>query len=448
MSTIKIKKGLDVPINGTPEKIITEKNVTKVALIADDYVGVKPKFYVNEGDNVKLGDILFECKPFPDVKYTSPGAGEVIAINRGEKRIFESIVIKLNGNAQKTFSKFSEFEIEKLDPEKIKSQLLESGVWTSLRVRPFSKVAKPNVSPHSIFITAIDTEPLAPNLQIILDGNEKAFEIGVKILSKLTEGKIFICKSPDLKIPISENDKISLTDFIGPHPAGLVGTHIHFLDPVNKEKFVWHINLQDAIAVGKLFLDGIIFTDKIISLAGPSVKQPRLIKTRVGACLNELVKDELTEEENRVISGSVLSGRKEDEVKGFLGRYHQQVSAISEDKSKRFFGWVSPGLKLFSIKNILFSSLLRKKKFNLTTSTHGGERAIFPIGSYEKIMPLDILPTFLLRSLAVNDVEEAEKLGCLELDEEDLALCTFVSPSKIDYGPILRRNLNLIEKEG
>jgi len=258
---------------------------------------------------------------------------------------------------------------------------------------------------------------------------------------------MYICKAPGVKIPLPELEQLSLVEFSGPHPAGSSGTHIHCLDPVSNKKHVWYVNAQDVIAMGILFTSGRLNMERVVSIAGPSVNQPRLIKTRIGACLDDLTSGELKEGDHRIISGSVFSGHKADAPTGFLGRFHQQISIIPEENKKSFLGWLNPGMNLFSIKNIVLSRFLRKKKFDFTTSTHGDKRSIVPVGAYEKVMPLDIMATHLLKALAVDDIEEAEKLGCLELDEEDLALCTFVCPSKIDHGAELRRNLTLIEKE-
>lgn len=257
-----------------------------------------------------------------------------------------------------------------------------------------------------------------------------------------------MCKDKGAQIPEITDAKLKVQEFSGVHPKGLPGTHIHFLDAASRTKQVWYIGLQDVIAIGDLFTTGKINTERIVSLCGPSVKNPRHIKTRIGASLTELTVDELNGSNNRIISGSVLSGRKADKPEDYLGRYHQQVTSIPENVKREFLGWVIPKSDLFSVKNVLLSSLMPGKKFSFNAALNGGKRAIVPIGSYEKVMPLDILPTFLLRSLAVDDVEEAEALGCMELDEEDLALCTFVCPSKIDHGINLRRNLTLIDKEG
>jgi len=449
MGKFRIKKGLDLPITGSPKQEITKTIRTKkVALLGDDYVGMKPTMLVSAGDKVKLGQLLFTDKKTPGVKYTAPASGKVLEINRGEKRAFKSIVIEVEGTEEETFKSYTEGELENLSFEEIKSILIDSGMWTSIRVRPFSKVANPETQPNSIFITAMDSNPLAPSIEKLLEGNENNFQNGLTVISKLTQNKVFLCKAPETRLPSTNTNNVSIEEFEGPHPSGLAGTHIHFLDPVSSKKHVWYINIQDVAAIGYLFTKGKINTERIISLGGPQVKTPFLIKTQIGADLNELTMGELKDGENRVISGSVLSGFTASCMVPFLGRYHQQVSVIQEEKKREFFGWVNPSANKFSVKAVMLSSILPSKKFNFGTALKGGHRAIVPVGSYEKVMPLDIVINYFLRSLAVDDIEEAEQLGCLELDEEDLALCTFVCPSKIDHGENLRRNLTQIEKEG
>ncbi len=448
MGIIKIKKGLDLPLIGEPEQSVSQGNdVTKVAVLGRDFNGMKPTMLVQVGDKVKKGQVVFTDKKTPGIKYTAPGAGTVTEINRGEKRRFLSLVIELNGDDEITFKSYSENELSSLSVSDIKEQLIESGAWVSLRARPFSNVANPETSPHSIFVTAMDTEPHAPKVSKVLEGKENHFKNGLKVISKLTEGKVFLCKSPNESIPTVDLPNLSVEEFDGPHPAGLAGTHIHFLDPVSLHKIVWHIAAQDVAMIGELFTTGKLNVERVISVAGPRVKNPRLVKTRIGADLSELMEGEIKGENNRIISGSVLSGRHAKGVENYLGRYHRQVSVIREGNEKKFLGWLTLGTDLFSVKRVLISSLFPNKKFDLSTSLNGALRPIIPIGSYEKVMPLDILPTFLFRALAVQDIEEAENLGALELDEEDVALCTFVSPSKNDYGVILRENLNIIQKE-
>jgi len=335
-----------------------------------------------------------------------------------------------------------------LTAEQAKELLLDSGLWTSLRARPFSRVANPEQTPNSIFVTAMDSSPLAPSIPQILAGREHHFKNGLMVLSKLTRGKVFVCKAPGAAIPVPGIENVVVEEFAGPHPAGLVGTHIHFLDPVSRSKTVWHVGAQDVAAIGELFTTGKINTERVAAIGGPSARNPRLIKTRVGASLKDVVSGEVTEGDNRVVSGSVLSGHIASGFNAFLGRFHQQITLLPEGTQKEFLGWLRPGLNLHSVKNIVLSKLVPGKKFAFSTATNGGRRAIVPSGSLEEVMPMDILPTILVRALAMDNVEDAEQLGALELDEEDLALCTYVCPSKLDYGPILRRNLTIIEKEG
>ncbi len=444
-----IKKGLDLPITGEPEQTIEEvHNVKSVAVAGPDYVGLKPTMAVQEGDAVKLGHVLFEDKKIPGVRYTSPASGRVTAINRGEKRMLQSVIIALDGEEEETFVSYSEAEIAGLSRSQVKENLLVSGLWTALRTRPFGKSPEPESTPHAIFVNAMDTEPLAVQPHLVIRGRETDFINGLRAVSKLTDGKLYLCHGPGEALPGADLDFVTSAQFSGPHPAGLVGTHIHFLDPVSAKKTVWHLNYQDILAIGSLFVTGRLSVERIISLAGPGVKRPRLLRTRLGACTDDLVAGELIEGEIRVISGSVLSGRKAYGPFAFLGRYHLQVSALAEGRERVFLEWQLPGFNKFSIIPAFISSYLPHKKFALTTSQEGQKRAMVPIGMYEKVMPLDINPTFLLRALLMGDTDQAQALGCLELDEEDLALCTFVCPGKNEYGPVLRRNLNQIEIEG
>ncbi|MCF8240969.1 MAG: Na(+)-translocating NADH-quinone reductase subunit A [Melioribacteraceae bacterium] len=449
MARLKLKKGLDIPIKGKPVQEVSDAaSVKRVAILGNDYVGMKPTMIVQEGDVVKLGQPVFTDKKNPLVKYTSPGNGKVVEINRGEKRVFLSMVIELSGNEEIEFPAASQSELKNLKREDVIERLINSGEWTSIRVRPFSKVADPETIPHAIFVTAMDTNPFAPSLEKIISLNENHFKNGLSVISKLTEGKVFVCKDSDSKIPVIDSAQISVEEFDGPHPAGNVGTHIHFLSPVGRKRFVWHLSAQDVIAIGHLFTTGKIMVDRVVSLAGSSVKNPRLIKTRRGASITELISNEVKDDNYRAISGSVLSGRNASDAEAYLGRFHQQISVIPNPAKRKFLGWLNPFVNNYSMKNIVFSKLAISKEYEFSTEIHGGKRAIVPSGNFEQLMPMDIIPTYLLRALAVNDVEEAEQLGVLELDEEDLALCTFSCPSKLEYGPMLRENLTIIEKEG
>ena len=443
---ITIKKGLDLPIDGAPAQVVEEgPAIGQVAVLGPDYIGMRPTMAVSEGDQVKKGQLLFDDKKTPGLRYTAPASGEVASINRGAKRALLSVVIDVAGDEEERFDQHRTDAPDQLGRDQVLAGLVESGLWLALRTRPYSRVPAPDAVPHSIFVTAIDTNPLAADPNVVLQRHQDDFACGLKILGKLTDGPVYVCQAPGGGMP---SDSAEAVEFAGPHPAGLAGTHIHFLDPVGAAKSVWYIGYQDVVAIGVLFATGSLWTERVVALAGPQVEQPRLLRTCLGASLSELTVGQLKEGENRVISGSVLSGRAEMGPLGFLGRYHTQVSVLGEGREREFLGWQKPGADKFSIKNIFVSKLTPSKLFNFTTSTEGSDRAMVPIGSYEKVMPLDIIPTFLLRALIVEDTDRAQALGCLELDEEDLGLCTFVCPGKYEYGPMLRQNLDRIEREG
>ena len=444
---IKIKRGLDLPITGSPEQRIDDaRQVRSVAVVGFDYHGMKPTMEVREGDRVKLGQILFSDKKTPGVIFTAPAAGVVSAINRGDKRVLQSVVIDVEGDEAVTFDSYDADKLASLDQQVVRDQLISSGLWTALRTRPYSKTPAVDSKPSSIFVTAMDTNPLAADPAVIIKQHAADFETGLKVLSRL--GKVWLCKAEGASIPGESVSGVSTESFAGPHPAGLPGTHIHNLDPVNEVKTVWQINYQDVIAFGVLFSQGKIWTDRYVALAGPQVEKPRLLKTRLGANLDELTAGELTPANNRVISGSVFGGRMARGPVCYLGRFHSQVSVLKEGDERQLLHYLRAGKNKHSVLNIFVSKLSPSRLFNFDTSTNGSPRAMVPVGNYEMIMPLDILPTQLLRYLIVGDTEMAQKLGCLELDEEDLALCSYVCAGKYEYGPILRDNLTRIEKEG
>lgn len=445
---IKIRKGLDLPISGAPQQVIDAKSqVTTVAVIGSDYHGMKPTMAVQEGDKVKLGQELFSDKKTEGVIFTAPASGTVKAVNRGAKRVLQSVVIEIEGDDHIQFEGYSSSELASLDPQKVQDNLVQSGMWTALRTRPYSKIPALGSRPNSIFITAIDTNPLAADPAVIIAEQKEAFVDGLSVLSTMTDGTVHLCKAPAANIPTG-NQRVSVQEFEGLHPAGNAGTHIHYLDPVSTSKTVWTVGYQDVIAIGKLFTTGKLFTDRVVALAGPQVNNPRLVKTRLGANLAELCNGELKEGDNRTISGSVFGGRTAKGPFAFLGRYHNQVTVLLEGHDRPMLHYVRPGFEYFSSMRIYISKLFGDKKYDFTTTTMGSERAMVPVGNYERVMPFDILPTQLLRALIVGDTDTAQKLGCLELDEEDLSLCTFVCPGKYEYGPILRDNLTQIEKEG
>ncbi|WKD30025.1 Na(+)-translocating NADH-quinone reductase subunit A [Halomonas sp. KG2] len=447
---IEVKKGLDLPITGAPEQRIEDaRPVRHVAILGTDYVGMKPTMEVQEGNKVKLGQLLFTDKKIDGVRFTAPASGEVVAINRGEKRRLLSVVIKVDENEEAmTFASHDRDALGQLERQSVVDQLVESGLWTALRTRPFSRTPAIDSTPTDIFVTAVDTHPLSADPAVVINENSQAFEDGLKVLTRLTEGNVFLCTGANASIPGGNVSGVKTESFAGPHPAGLVGTHIHYLSPVALHKKVWHIGYQDVIAFGKLFVEGKLDTSRIIAVGGPRAENPRLLRTRIGASTEELLAGEVIKpDDTRVISGSVFSGASAEGSLTYLGRFHNQVSLLEEGNKRTFLGWMSMGANRHSIMGIYISKIKGLSNYAPTTSTNGSERAMVPIGAYEAIMPLDVMPTQLLRTLIVGDIEVAMQLGCLELDEEDLALCTYVCPGKYEYGPILRDNLTMIEKE-
>lgn len=444
---IKIKRGLDLPITGAPaQRIEAARPVRSVALVGFDYHGMKPTMQVQVGDRVRLGQVLFSDKKTPGVNYTAPAAGIVSAIHRGEQRVLQSVVIDVDGDEQLTFARYPAERLEALEEGQVRDNLQSSGLWTAFRTRPFSKVPAVDAVPASIFVTAIDTHPLAADPAVVIGEYAVDFESGLKVLARLA--RVFLCKAEGVGLPGENIAGVTSESFAGPHPAGLAGTHIHFLDPVGATRSAWTINYQDVIAVGKLFTSGQLWTERVVALAGPVVEQPRLLRTRLGASLDELTAGELQPGHNRVISGSVFGGRTSRGAAAFLGRYHLQVSCLREGTDRELLHYLRAGVDKHSVLNVFVSRLLGDRKFAFSTTTNGSPRAMVPVGNYEQVMPLDILPTQLLRYLIVGDTEMAQKLGALELDEEDLALCSYVCAGKYEYGPILRDNLARIEKEG
>lgn len=444
---IRIKKGLDLPLGGAPVlRIDNGPQLSRVALLGRDYLEMKPELRVNEGDLVKLGQPLFVDKKHPAVVFSAPGAGRVMAINRGERRAFVSLEIKLEGDDECRFSPISEEKLASLTAEQVEEALLESGLWPALRTRPFSKVPEPGTRPAALFITAMDTNPLAADPQMVIAERPHEFSVGLRALRHLSSGKTYLCQAAQAQIPAVEG--IDVRRFAGCHPAGLVGTHIHFLEKVNQKRCVWHVGYQDVIAIGYRLLHGRLLSERIIALGGPGVKEPRLLRTRAGACLSELLAGQLESGDQRIVSGSVLSGHKAEGACDFLGRYHNQVSVLTEARRREFLGWAMPGFDKFSVKRLFAASLLPRRPLSLTTSTHGSLRAMVPTGAFEQVMPLNMKITWLLRALLTLDTDLAQNLGCLELDEEDLALCSFVCSGKMNYGAHLRQTLLKIEKEG
>jgi Na+-transporting NADH:ubiquinone oxidoreductase subunit A len=426
---IKIKKGLDIPLAGKPEQRIDEgAEVSSVALLGPDTHDLKPRMLVREGDRVKLGQPLYEDKDNPGVIFTSPGSGTVAAVSRGLRRVLQSVVIKLDGDEAEEFRQYKSRELKGLDREAVRDNLVASGLWTALRTRPFSKIPAPDGHPRSLFVTAIDTNPLAADPAVVIATDPDAFRMGLVLLSKLVHGTVYVCTASNSNIEVRNDEPFKHVEFSGPHPAGLVGTHIHFLDPVSEQKVAWHIGYQDVMAVGKLFMTGRLPVERIISLGGPMVKNPRLLRTRMGANTRELIAGQTVAGNVRVVSGSVLSGHRAANWATFLGRYDKQITVLPEGRQREFLSFLRPGIGRFTMTRAYVGKLFGKG-YEFTTSQNGSPRAMVSIGSFEQVMPLDILPTPLLKALLVRDTDGARN-------------------GKYEYGPHLRNNLHEIEVNG
>jgi len=458
MGLHKIRRGLNIPITGVPRQEAAPASVRHVALVADDFPNLKPRMSVTEGDRVKRGQTLFEDRGNDGVVHTAPGAGTVIAVNRGERRVLQSIVIELSDGelsgepGPDEFESFGSYRGDDpggLNGEDIEALLVESGMWTALRARPFGKSPPRGSRPAAIFVTASDSDPLSADPDVVLADQREDFDLGLKALARLTEGETYLCVGEDSTIPDGLTAPVSVEVFAGPHPSGTAGVHIHTLLPVSRKRTVWQVGYQDVASIGRLFRTGRLDVRRTVALGGPPVTQPRLLATRVGASIAEIAEAEGLEGHLRWISGSVFSGKAcVEEPFQYLGRFDNQISVLVEGGEREFLGMMSPGFNKYSILPAFASALTGGRGADWTTARNGGHRAMVPIGMYEKVFPFDMEPVFLLRSIAVEDVEEAEQLGALELLEEDVAICTFVCPAKEDYGPLLRKNLEIIQKEG
>ncbi len=449
MTQIKIRKGHSIRIAGIPKKeVITNLATAEVGICPAEYRYVKPKLLVKEGDRVDKGTPLFFNKTNPEQMWGAPGAGNISKIQYGPRRVIEKIVIKLNKD-EKGFSHntINLNDIAKLKREEIKSVLSESHLWYLIRQRPFNNVVNPTDEPRDIFISALNTAPLAPNLELILKGQKDAFQAGINVLAGLTDGNINIGISANEQIEeLIGLDNCILHQISGPHPSGNVGIQIHHMAPLKPGEVVWTVNIQHVIILGKLFLKGEIDPSITIAVGGPGAKNPIHIKTRIGAKIDTLVSGQLENGEYRTISGDVLTGRqvgKDD----YLGFYDTIISILPADFSRPFLGWIQPGSskKTYSLSRSFLS--FGKKQFNFTTKQNGSKRALVPINAWENVLPMDIMPNPLYRSILAGDVEEMTQLGILECDEEDFALCSFACPSKIDVGATIRKGLDILKAE-
>lgn len=456
MKTIHIKRGLDLRLSGAPDlsKAPEYKSAKRYAVTGADYVGMKPTILVEEGEEVLAGRPLFEDKKNPGVKFVSPVAGKVAAVVRGEKRAFRSIAIEAASDPtlSDSFTKYDEKELVELCPSKVREQLIRSGLWVALRTRPFSRVPAIDSTPVALFVNVADSNPHAPDPKPIVEARKADFINGLKVLSRICGNKLWVCfgnsdYTSDFMQEVESVPSAEAVRFVGKHPSGLTGTHIAKLDPCGLNRVVWSIGYQDAIAIGALFTTGVYNAERVVSLSGPAVKNPRLIKVLQGAFVSELVEGELVDGETRVVSGSVLCGRAIVEGEEGLGRYVNQISALGDGDPRELIGWFTPGFSKFSVARTVASTWFPKAAYKMTTALGGGKRAVFPNPAFEKVMPLDICPTFLFKALEIGQLEACERLGAFELDEEDLALCTLVDFGKNDYGKTLRALLNTAIKE-
>lgn len=449
---IRIKRGLDLPLTGSPEQVIEDaRPVRQVALLGPDYVGMKPTMHVAEGDRVRLGQLLFDDKKNEGVRFTAPASGTVAHIHRGAKRALQSVVIDVDesDDSAETLEIIRPESVAAVDPEAVERMLVASGLWTALRTRPFSRTPEIGTRPSSIFVQAIDTSPLAADPAVVIAEHTEAFAHGLDLLAKLTDGPVHLCVGVGGgEIPVGSDARIKREIFDGPHPAGLPGTHIHFLDPVGPGRTVWTIGYQDVISIGETARTGRLHVERVVALGGPPVGRPRLLRTRLGASVDELVAGEAEGAELRTISGSALAGAIARGALAYLGRFHVQVTVLAEDREREMLHYIRPGTEKFSVFPAFLSRLLGPKTYAMGTSANGSARAMVPVGTFEAVVPMDMLPTQLLRALLVGDLDTAIALGALELDEEDLSLCTFACPGKYEYGPVLRSTLDRVWKEG
>lgn len=448
MQRYVLRKGLNIPISGAARPSIEDSpEVKRVGILGDDYLGWKPRIMVEEGDSVVPGSPVLVSKDMPDVQVVSPVAGTIRAINRGARRKLVSVEIEVSGAAKAKPVDFSKVG-DASTPEGLAERLCAAGLWTSFRTRPYSKVPDPATRPSAIYVNAMDTEPLAADPMLIIGEEAEAFAKGLEAVASLSDGKTYLCQSDGATVPGSDLPGIDAVAFAGPHPAGLAGTHMHFLEPPRADKMVWTIGYQDVIVIGRLLQSGTYDAACVVALTGPACNDPRLVRSVAGASMSDLSAGDLPQDMPvRLISGSVLSGRAGEGVDAYLGRYARQITIIEEDKKQIPMGWIRPMFSKYAVQPVL-GSMLARRKFPLSSNLNGGRRAMVPLGTFEELMPQDFLPTQLLRAMLVMDTDQAQALGALELDEEDLGLVGFACPAKYEYGIALRDCLTKIEKEG
>ena len=440
---IKLKKGLDIKLKGKPERTMTPAPSSPTyALKPTDFPGVTVKLSVKPGDQVRKGAPVFFDKYTPEIVFTAPVGGKVLSVNRGERRkILEVIIQPEEGAGAVEFSKADPLSLTEDD---IKEQILKSGLWPFIKRRPYGVIAKPTEKPKDIFISMFDSAPLAPDYDFILKGQEQTFQAGLNALSKLTTGKVHLGIRNKSNLTYKN---VEFHTFSGPHPAGNVGIQIHHISPINKDDIIWTVNPLDVLFIGRLFETGKLDLSRIVAVTGSEVKNPAYYECSLGTSISALTEGNLkNEKKQRIISGNVLTGAKVSED-NYLGFYDSMITVIPEGDEYEFMGWATAGLKKFSAGKTFLSSLLPKNEYELNANMHGGERAFVMSGEYEKFLPMDILPVYLLKAIIVNDIDKMEQLGIYEIIEEDLALCEYACTSKINVQDIVRKGINSMIKE-
>jgi Na+-transporting NADH:ubiquinone oxidoreductase subunit A len=443
----KLKKGFDLKIIGAAEKKLSGESTPQFYAVKPiDFHGLTPKLIIKPGDKVLAGTPLFVDKLSPSVHFTSPVSGTVVSVERGDRRKLLEVVVEKAGNE---FFDFGKSDPTRLSRDKIKEALLLSGLWPVIRQRPYHITAQPEKTPKSIFISGFDTAPLAPDYNFIV-ANSSASHLskGISALTKLTDGKVHLILNGknEASDALKNTGGVEISYFTGPHPAGNVGVQIHHIDPINKGEIVWFINIQDVIAIGRFFEEGVYLHQRIVALTGSEVINPQYYKVISGASVSGMVKDNIRDGHLRYISGNVLTGSR-IQPDGYLGYYDSQITVIPEGDKFEFFGWAMPGLDKFSFSKTFASKIIPKKAYTLDTNLHGGERAFVLTGQYEKVLPMDILPMQLLKAILAQDIDMMENLGIYEVAEEDFALCEFIDASKIEIQAIIRQGLDLMKKE-
>ena len=447
MPHIKIRKGHDLQISGLPDNIIQEQiHSETVAILPTDFRGVKPKLIVKEGDDVKIGSPLFFNKSNPNIKWGSPACGIVKTIEYGPRRIIQKIKIQLNDLQVSEENKiYKKSDIIGLNREVVIENILGANIFPFFRQRPFNVIPDPEVIPRDIFVSAINTAPLSFNQEIVIKQEMENFQAGVDVLNTLTNGKVYLTAKPGSVVSSVQNVELYTID--GPHPAGNIGIQIHHISHLKPGENVWTINSQDLIAIGKLFSQGTYDPTRIITLAGPCVKKPAHFRVNTGAKISTITGGRMIDSENRIISGDVLTGRVVS-TDDFISFYDYGISVISDEVKREFIGMLSPGSSnsRYSLTPVFFS--LSKILYPFNTSQNGSHRAVVPINAWERVLPMDILPNELYRSILAKDVDEMEMLGLIECDDEDFALCSFACPSKTDVSGVIREGLDILQAEG